>query len=99
MAEGDRLSAVRRQRESMKPITMERLTGTMWLVRYPYRKTPDLYVMVKGPMVFCAQPKCDLAEFPLGDWLTHVRGHDRRRGDADVVTPAGDVIERLYEGA
>ena len=97
MAEGHRVSTMWRQGESVKPILFSALTGTMWLVHYPYRKTPDLYVAFKDHPVFCARPKCQADEFPVSDWLTHIRGHDRRHGDADIVTLTGDVVDRIYE--
>ena len=51
--------------------------GTAFVgVQYPYRKTPDLYVVLEGEPVFCAQ--CE-ATFPIAEFPRHVESHDRRK--------------------
>ena len=51
-------------------------TGTVFvLVQYPYRKTRDLYVVIRGEPIFCAQ--CE-ATFDLDGFVVHVESHDRR---------------------
>lgn len=50
--------------------------GPMIGVYYPYRKTGDLYVALKGEPVFCCQ--CE-EKFPLKDLPGHIDGHDRRK--------------------
>lgn len=49
--------------------------GPMIGVYYPYRKTGDLYVVLKDEPVFCCQ--CE-AKFPIGELPKHVKSHDRR---------------------
>ena len=50
--------------------------GPMIGVYYPYKKTGDLYVALKGKPVFCCQCK---AKFPMKDLPQHIDSHDRRR--------------------
>lgn len=64
----------------MKPLMISQ-AGAFILVKYPYRKGQDLYVCIKGFPVFCAQ--CE-AQFPREDFMSHIRGHDRRKGKAEV---------------
>lgn len=49
--------------------------GPMIGVYYPYRKTGDLYVLLKGEPVFCCQ--CE-EKFPLSQLHKHIQSHDRR---------------------
>jgi len=53
--------------------------GPMIGVYYPYRKTGDLYVVLRGAPVFCCQ--CE-AKFPLKELPQHIDSHDRRRKKA-----------------
>ena len=60
---------------TLKPVRVFN-TGTAFVgVQYPYRKTLDIYVALKGKPVFCAQCK---ATFPVAEFLRHVESHDRR---------------------
>ena len=50
--------------------------GPMIGVYYPYRKSGDLYVALKGEPVFCCQ--CE-AKFPFEKLSQHIDSHDRRK--------------------
>lgn len=65
-----------------RKIRIQPILGAMIGVWYPHRKTPDLYVVLEGRPVFCAQ--CE-ATFPAEQWPEHILSHDsRRRGKAGV---------------
>tara|TARA_Y100000310_G_C20676615_1_gene813443 strand:+ start:2382 stop:2633 length:252 start_codon:yes stop_codon:yes gene_type:complete len=74
----------------MKPIVLQQ-AGAFITVNYPYRRTPDLYVAAKGYPVFCAQ--CE-AKFDHDKILSHIRGHDKRKGEAIILHPENG---KLYE--
>ena len=61
---------------AMKPPLVFPLFGAAVGVQYPYRKTPDMYIVLKDHPVFCAQ--CN-AEFPIAEFAPHVHSHDRRQ--------------------
>ncbi len=62
----------------MKPILVKQ-EGIFIFVKYPYRKSPDLYIGYRNEPAFCAQ--CD-SSFPLEELVGHIRSHDRRKGEA-----------------
>lgn len=62
------------------------------MVQYPYRKTRDLYVSIKGHPVFCCQ--CE-AKFKVKELLAHIRSHDKRKGKAPIISQKKDG--RFYE--
>jgi hypothetical protein len=55
--------------EPVKPKATATVMGVFLMVKYDYRKTPDLYVAVKGNPVKCCQ--CE-AEFPVAEFQEHV---------------------------
>ena len=61
--------------KARKPAIVFHLFGAVVGVQYPYRKTPDLYIALKGEPVFCAQCK---ATFPIAEFMAHVNSHDLR---------------------
>lgn len=60
-----------------EPILVRAMDGLAFtLVKYPYRKTPDLYTTIKDKPVLCAQ--CS-ETFPIESLIPHIVGHDRRK--------------------
>jgi hypothetical protein len=58
---------------------IRKIIGPMVGVYYPYRKSGDLYVVgPAGPdqVAHCCQD-CD-CDFPIGDFIKHVNGHNRQ---------------------
>jgi hypothetical protein len=64
----------------MQGIEIKSIFGCFTGVKYPYRKSPDLYTIL-GEKVFCAQ--CE-SEFPIEDWKDHIHSHDKRKGEAEL---------------
>ena len=65
----------------MKPIVISGMMAFL-MVKYPYRIGKDLYAVVDEHPVFCAQ--CE-ATFPVEELVCHIRHHDKRKGDADII--------------
>ena len=74
--------------DGLKPVLLYPMFGCFGGVRYPYRKSPDMYMIMNSHPVCCCQ--CG-ESFPVEDLLDHIHLHDRiiKRRRA-VVTPTKD---------
>lgn len=53
----------------------------MVFVRYPHRKTTDLYMTKKGRRIHCCQCATDIPRSvkDVGAFIEHIRSHDSRK--------------------
>lgn len=58
------------------PVKIFPVLGCLVGVQYPYRKTPDLYVNLRG-WTKCCQDGCE-SLFPSEELAAHIHWHDRR---------------------
>jgi len=84
----------------LKPIILQQSFAFI-MVKYPYRRSPDLYVVAAGHPAFCAQ--CE-AQFKVPELINHIHSHDRRKGKAEILSmkdgKIGTVVEiREIEGS
>ena len=75
--------------DGLKPALLYPVFGAMVGVRYPYRKSPDVYLMMEGEPIHCCQCK-DNEPFPAEQWLDHIRMHDRAQRPRALVTLTKD---------
>lgn len=71
-----------------------RMFGPMVGVYYPYRKSGDLYVAVKGSPIHCCQCEEDLPDDGVSFWA-HIQRHNQKpRKYPSVIVDARLVIEK-----
>lgn len=66
--------------ELPEEVYFERIMGPMFGLRYPSRRTPDLYLMglVEG-VVHCCQDKCSARDFGYEELTAHLEEHAPRQ--------------------
>jgi len=75
----------------MKPIIISGFMAFL-LVKYPYRQGKDAYIVTDGHPVYCIQ--CE-KEMPVEDLVDHIRFHDKRKGQADIVAIKDGVTHTI----
>ena len=66
--------------KSLNQAICARITGPMYAVYYPYRKSGDMYVAIEGYPIHCCQCEQDIpVDDSLKAWREHIRKHARRK--------------------